>query len=72
LKSFTIETGLNRTGKSCRLRWLNYLRPDIRRGDISLQEQFIILELHSRWGNRYETFIYIDIDIVILSIHYLK
>ncbi|ESQ30787.1 hypothetical protein EUTSA_v10012051mg [Eutrema salsugineum] len=47
------SAGLNRTGKSCRLRWLNYLRPDIRRGDISLQEQFIILELHSRWGNRW-------------------
>ncbi|XP_010500311.1 PREDICTED: transcription factor MYB108-like [Camelina sativa] len=47
------SAGLNRTGKSCRLRWLNYLRPDIRRGDISVQEQFIILELHSRWGNRW-------------------
>ncbi|KAJ4829254.1 hypothetical protein Tsubulata_016584 [Turnera subulata] len=45
--------GLNRTGKSCRLRWLNYLRPDVRRGNISLQEQLLILELHSRWGNRW-------------------
>ncbi|KAJ0112724.1 hypothetical protein Patl1_00834 [Pistacia atlantica] len=44
--------GLKRTGKSCRLRWLNYLRPDVRRGNISLQEQLMILELHSRWGNR--------------------
>uniref|UniRef100_A0A7N0UE29 Uncharacterized protein n=1 Tax=Kalanchoe fedtschenkoi TaxID=63787 RepID=A0A7N0UE29_KALFE len=44
--------GLNRTGKSCRLRWLNYLRPDVRRGNISLEEQLLILELHSRWGNR--------------------
>ncbi|XP_023645751.1 transcription factor MYB108 isoform X2 [Capsella rubella] len=51
--SLILLTGLNRTGKSCRLRWLNYLRPDIRRGDISLEEQFIILELHSRWGNRW-------------------
>ncbi|CAH2035982.1 unnamed protein product [Thlaspi arvense] len=51
--SLSHSAGLNRTGKSCRLRWLNYLRPDIRRGDISLQEQFIILELHSRWGNRW-------------------
>ncbi|CAD5314904.1 unnamed protein product [Arabidopsis thaliana] len=51
--SLSRSAGLNRTGKSCRLRWLNYLRPDIRRGDISLQEQFIILELHSRWGNRW-------------------
>ncbi|KAJ7973106.1 Myb transcription factor [Quillaja saponaria] len=45
--------GLKRTGKSCRLRWLNYLRPDVRRGNITLQEQLMILELHSRWGNRW-------------------
>ncbi|KAF4361391.1 hypothetical protein F8388_012851 [Cannabis sativa] len=43
--------GLKRTGKSCRLRWLNYLRPDVRRGNITLEEQLLILELHSRWGN---------------------
>ncbi|NP_001131296.1 Transcription factor MYB2 [Zea mays] len=45
--------GLRRTGKSCRLRWLNYLRPDLRRGNITAQEQLLILELHSRWGNRW-------------------
>ncbi|XP_044501378.1 MYB-like transcription factor EOBI [Mangifera indica] len=45
--------GLKRTGKSCRLRWLNYLRPDVRRGNITLQEQLKILELHSRFGNRW-------------------
>ncbi|KAI4301544.1 hypothetical protein L6164_034812 [Bauhinia variegata] len=45
--------GLKRTGKSCRLRWLNYLRPDVRRGNITLQEQLLILDLHSRWGNRW-------------------
>ncbi|RWR94527.1 R2R3 transcription factor MYB108-like protein 1 [Cinnamomum micranthum f. kanehirae] len=45
--------GLRRTGKSCRLRWLNYLRPDVRRGNITLEEQLLILELHSRWGNRW-------------------
>ncbi|KAE8730967.1 MYB108 protein [Hibiscus syriacus] len=45
--------GLKRTGKSCRLRWLNYLRPDIRRGNITLEEQLLILELHSRWGNKW-------------------
>ncbi|XP_022757774.1 transcription factor MYB108-like [Durio zibethinus] len=46
-------SGLRRTGKSCRLRWLNYLRPEVRRGNISLEEQLLILELHSRWGNRW-------------------
>uniref|UniRef100_A0A0E0JHH3 Uncharacterized protein n=1 Tax=Oryza punctata TaxID=4537 RepID=A0A0E0JHH3_ORYPU len=45
--------GLRRTGKSCRLRWLNYLRPDVRRGDFNPQEQLLILELHFRWGNRW-------------------
>ncbi|XP_030549453.1 transcription factor JAMYB-like [Rhodamnia argentea] len=46
-------TGLKRTGKSCRLRWLNYLRPDLRRGNMTLEEQLLILELHCRWGNRW-------------------
>ncbi|CAA7398590.1 unnamed protein product [Spirodela intermedia] len=45
--------GLKRTGKSCRLRWLNYLRPDVRRGNITPEEQLLILELHRRWGNRW-------------------
>ncbi|KAK7396994.1 hypothetical protein VNO78_18158 [Psophocarpus tetragonolobus] len=45
--------GLKRSGKSCRLRWLNYLRPDVRRGNITVEEQITILELHSRWGNRW-------------------
>ncbi|KAF8080593.1 hypothetical protein N665_0933s0004 [Sinapis alba] len=45
--------GLKRNGKSCRLRWLNYLKPDIRRGNLTPQEQLLILELHSKWGNRW-------------------
>jgi transcription factor MYB, plant len=47
------DAGLKRTGKSCRLRWLNYLRPDLRRGNIAPEEQLLILDLHSRWGNRW-------------------
>lgn len=47
------RSGLNRTGKSCRLRWLNYLKPDVKRGNLSPQEQLLILELHSKWGNRW-------------------
>ncbi|XAR72335.1 hypothetical protein NMG60_11018942 [Bertholletia excelsa] len=46
-------SGLKRTGKSCRLRWLNYLKPDIKRGNLSPQEQLLILELQSKWGNRW-------------------
>ncbi|XAR61447.1 hypothetical protein NMG60_11035152 [Bertholletia excelsa] len=45
--------GLKRTGKSCRLRWLNYLHPDVKRGNLTLQEQLLILQLHSRLGNRW-------------------
>ncbi|XP_062197251.1 transcription factor JAMYB-like [Phragmites australis] len=45
--------GLRRTGKSCRLRWLNYLRPGVRRGDFTAREQLLILDLHFRWGNRW-------------------
>ncbi|XP_059631474.1 transcription factor WER-like [Cornus florida] len=45
--------GLKRNGKSCRLRWVNYLRPDLKRGQITPHEESIILELHARWGNRW-------------------
>ncbi|KAJ8750377.1 hypothetical protein K2173_014292 [Erythroxylum novogranatense] len=51
--SLAKAAGLKRTGKSCRLRWLNYLRPDVRRGNITPEEQLLIMELHSKWGNRW-------------------
>ncbi|RWW13915.1 hypothetical protein GW17_00022357 [Ensete ventricosum] len=44
--------GLNRCGKSCRLRWTNYLRPDIRRGKFTDEEEKLIIQLHSVLGNR--------------------
>lgn len=47
------RSGLKRTGKSCRLRWLNYLNPQVRRGNLTPEEQILILELHSKWGNRW-------------------
>ncbi|XP_044463415.1 transcription factor MYB1-like [Mangifera indica] len=47
------ETGLKRCGKSCRLRWLNYLRPDIKRGNISHDEEELIIRLHKLLGNRW-------------------
>ncbi|MCL7048797.1 hypothetical protein MKW94_010351 [Papaver nudicaule] len=46
-------SGLNRTGKSCRLRWVNYLHPGLKRGRMTPQEERLVLELHSRWGNRW-------------------
>ncbi|KAL4379487.1 hypothetical protein GQ457_02G017030 [Hibiscus cannabinus] len=45
--------GLNRCGKSCRLRWTNYLRPDIKRGKFSHEEEQTILNLHSVLGNKW-------------------
>ncbi|XP_043694349.1 transcription factor MYB93-like, partial [Telopea speciosissima] len=45
--------GLNRCGKSCRLRWTNYLRPDIKRGKFSEDEERIIIQLHSVLGNKW-------------------
>ncbi|XP_059287614.1 transcription factor MYB1-like [Lycium ferocissimum] len=47
------KTGLKRCGKSCRLRWLNYLRPDIKRGNITQDEEDLIIRLHKLLGNRW-------------------
>ncbi|XP_043693233.1 transcription factor MYB1-like [Telopea speciosissima] len=47
------KAGLNRSGKSCRLRWLNYLRPGIKRGNISPEEEELIIRLHKLLGNRW-------------------
>ncbi|KAI7727928.1 hypothetical protein M8C21_023172, partial [Ambrosia artemisiifolia] len=47
------HAGLQRCGKSCRLRWINYLRPDLKRGTFSQQEENIILDLHQVLGNRW-------------------
>ncbi|XP_059454369.1 transcription factor MYB123-like [Corylus avellana] len=47
------RAGLKRCGKSCRLRWLNYLRPDIKRGNISNDEEELIVRLHNLLGNRW-------------------
>ncbi|KAJ3677104.1 hypothetical protein LUZ60_002828 [Juncus effusus] len=47
------KAGLNRCGKSCRLRWLNYLQPDIKRGNITQDEEDLIIRLHNLLGNRW-------------------
>nr|WRQ72374.1 transcription factor MYB114-like protein [Lagerstroemia excelsa] len=52
-KTIATKSGLNRCGKSCRLRWLNYLRPNIKRGNISDEEEDLILRLHKLLGNRW-------------------
>ncbi|GLJ37766.1 hypothetical protein SUGI_0767520 [Cryptomeria japonica] len=48
-----IKTGLKRSGKSCRLRWMNYLRPNMKRGDISPFEDDLIIKMHRLLGNRW-------------------
>ncbi|MCL7034582.1 hypothetical protein MKW94_013135 [Papaver nudicaule] len=45
--------GLMRCGKSCRLRWINYLRPDLKRGAFTDMEEHQMIQLHSRLGNRW-------------------
>lgn len=47
------NAGLERCGKSCRLRWTNYLRPDIKRGRFSFEEEETIIHLHSVLGNKW-------------------
>lgn len=47
------QAGLLRCGKSCRLRWTNYLRPDIKRGNFSKEEEEAIIQLHEMLGNRW-------------------
>lgn len=50
---FDVCIGLKRCGKSCRLCWLNYLRPDIKRGNITPDEEELIIRLHRLLGNRW-------------------
>ncbi|XP_022893036.1 transcription factor MYB8-like [Olea europaea var. sylvestris] len=52
-RSLPHKAGLLRCGKSCRLRWMNYLRPGIKRGNITPEEEDIITRLHSLLGNRW-------------------
>ncbi|KAL8482523.1 hypothetical protein ACS0TY_028628 [Phlomoides rotata] len=52
-RSLPKAAGLLRCGKSCRLRWINYLRPDLKRGNFSEEEDEIIIKLHSLLGNKW-------------------
>ncbi|KAL4605579.1 hypothetical protein ACB092_09G039500 [Castanea dentata] len=51
--SIARASGLKRSGKSCRFRWLNYLHPNLKHGHISIEEEQIILRLHELWGNKW-------------------
>ncbi|KAK6924510.1 SANT/Myb domain [Dillenia turbinata] len=52
-RSLPKAAGLLRCGKSCRLRWINYLRPDLKRGNFTSEEDDLIITLHSRLGNKW-------------------
>lgn len=47
------NSGLNRCGKSCRLRWTNHLRPDLKKGSFTPDEEEKIIELHNLHGNKW-------------------
>ncbi|KAG0466113.1 hypothetical protein HPP92_017162 [Vanilla planifolia] len=47
------KIGLKRCGKSCRLRWLNYLRPNLKHGGFSEEEDNIICSLYVSIGSRW-------------------
>ncbi|KAF5748997.1 hypothetical protein HS088_TW04G00958 [Tripterygium wilfordii] len=47
------NTGLLRCSKSCRLRWTNYLRPGIKRGNFTEHEERMIIHLQALLGNRW-------------------
>ncbi|MED6192013.1 hypothetical protein PIB30_006158 [Stylosanthes scabra] len=52
-RSLPKAAGLLRCGKSCRLRWINYLRPDLKRGNFTDEEDELIINLHSLLGNKW-------------------
>ncbi|KAI4318679.1 hypothetical protein MLD38_032354 [Melastoma candidum] len=52
-RSLPKAAGLLRCGKSCRLRWINYLRPDLKRGNFTEDEDEVIIKLHSLLGNKW-------------------
>lgn len=47
------NSGLSRCGKSCRLRWANHLRPDLKKGVFTPEEERRIIELHAKLGNKW-------------------
>ncbi|CAN6198723.1 unnamed protein product [Urochloa humidicola] len=52
-RSLPKAAGLLRCGKSCRLRWINYLRPDLKRGNFTEEEDELIIKLHGLLGNKW-------------------
>ena len=66
--------GLMRSGKSCRLRWLNYLSPNVKHGSFSEEEDDLIIRLHNLLGNRFSSFPFLlslNLLFILLLLHLL-
>ncbi|KAK4278780.1 hypothetical protein QN277_016579 [Acacia crassicarpa] len=48
-----MHSGLSRCGKSCRLRWANHLRPELKKSPLTEEEERRIIELHAQMGNKW-------------------
>nr|QDL88447.1 transcription factor MYB120-like isoform X2 [Cymbidium ensifolium] len=47
------KSGLQRCGKSCRLRWVNHFRPNLKKESFSPEEETLIIRLHAQFGNKW-------------------
>ncbi|EFH42330.1 hypothetical protein ARALYDRAFT_495585 [Arabidopsis lyrata subsp. lyrata] len=63
------NTGLARCGKSCRLRWANHLRPNLKKGSFTGDEERLIIQLHAQLGNKWARMAAQILSLTINSIH---
>lgn len=61
------HSGLSRCGKSCRLRWVNHLRPDLKKGAFTEKEEQRVIELHAAMGNKWARMA-ADVCLLLLSL----
>ncbi|CAJ1949290.1 unnamed protein product [Sphenostylis stenocarpa] len=54
LVSQRMNTHLNRDAKSCLERWKNYLKPGIKKGSLTEEEQRLVIRLQEKHGNKWK------------------
>lgn len=54
LVSQRMNTPLNRDAKSCLERWKNYLKPGIKKGSLTEEEQRLVIQLQAKHGNKWK------------------
>uniref|UniRef100_A0A6M2F3N2 Uncharacterized protein n=1 Tax=Populus davidiana TaxID=266767 RepID=A0A6M2F3N2_9ROSI len=54
LVSQRMNTPLNRDAKSCLERWKNYLKPGIKKGSLTEEEQSLVIRLQAKHGNKWK------------------